>query len=238
MARDFAPTNDSEKLLEALAEQLKVPLLHISTFSELARSGRDVTDLLPHIEVAADRALHFIDSYLLSNNLIQRQVSLQLEPVSLASVLYDTAHRLDGLAKQYGSQLELEIGGRYEPVMANREGLEYALANIGQVLIEAQSHQAAKSQRLVMGAHRRRGGIVAGVYADVEGLNANALNRARALHGKARHPLSDVVASSGAGLFIAESILSSMSAQLRVAKHHRRSGLAATFVPSQQLALV
>jgi len=43
------------------------------------------------------------------------------------------------MAKQYQCKLELHLSGRYEPVMANKAGLEAALTSLGYVFIEAQS---------------------------------------------------------------------------------------------------
>jgi APA family basic amino acid/polyamine antiporter len=42
----------------------------------------------------------------------------------------------------------------------------------------------------------------------------------------------------GAGIFVADSFLASMSAKLRVAHHQKLTGLAATLTASQQLVLV
>jgi hypothetical protein len=43
---------------------------------------------------------------------------------------------------------------------------------------------------------------------------------------------------ASAGIFMASELLSSMHSQLRIAHHNKLSGLAATLLPSHQLALV
>ena len=80
----------AERLLQALAEQLKSPLLQIAYHAEAAQP-----DAFTEIRTASDRALRLLDSYLLSIN----QQQLELEPVSVSSVLYDVAHALYPLAR-------------------------------------------------------------------------------------------------------------------------------------------
>jgi len=129
-----------ERLLQVLAEQMKLPLLQIARRSELARLTATPEDSLELIELTADGALQLIDSYLLGVKLAKAQASLQLEPVSVAAVLNETAHQLERLAKQNECEIELHLAGRYEPIMAHKAGLEAALTSLGYVFIEAQSN--------------------------------------------------------------------------------------------------
>jgi len=43
---------------------------------------------------------------------------------------------------------------------------------------------------------------------------------------------------AGAGIFVADSLAEAMSSQLNTIKRHKLGGFAATFAPSQQLALL
>jgi hypothetical protein len=228
-----------DRLLQLLGEQMKLPLLQIARQAELARMSAGPAELLESIELAADGALKLIDSYLLSLRLAHSQASLQLEPVSVAAVLNDTAHQLGHLARQYECKLELHLSGRYEPIMAHRAGLEAALMSLGYVFIEGQSAMPAQKQTVIkLAAHRSKSGIVAGMFASTDGLSADMYRRARRLYGQAHQPLTSLPASSGAGVFVADSLLASMSARLRIAHHQKLTGLAATFMPSSQLNLI
>jgi hypothetical protein len=178
-------------------------------------------------------AIQLIDSYLLGLQ-VQGQPVLELEPVSVASMLQDVAHRLTPYAKQYSLELEVSLSGKYGPVMANRSQLEAAYMALGHSLIEAQT---GEQPRIVLAAHKSANGIVAGVFSDGN-MTTDIFRRARALYGQARQAAPGLSAQSGAGIFIANSILESMQAPLRVAHHHKMSGLAATLLPSQQLQLV
>ncbi|MEO5627914.1 MAG: hypothetical protein ABIQ89_03425 [Candidatus Saccharimonadales bacterium] len=209
-----------------MVEELKLPLVQIARQAELSS--------LPEIELSAAQALWFVDSFLLSRQL--QQSSLQLEPVAVAAVLQDTAHALDALAKQYNCGLELEISGRYVPAMAHRQGLQAALVGLGSTLITA--NQTTEKSKLVLAVHRTRGGIVAGIFSQAEGLSQSVYNRGRALHGQARQPMQELTANSSAGVFVADALFESMESRLRVARHNKLTGLAATLQQSRQLALI
>lgn len=228
-AFEYAP---QERLLKALAEELKLPLLHIARSAELA--SIDPTVSFKSVGYTADMAIRLIDSYLLGLR-VQGQPILELEPVSVASLLQDVAHRLTPLARQRNLELEVSINGKYGPVMANRPQLEAAYMALGHSLIEAQSSQ---SPRVLLAAHKSKDGIVAGVFSNAEGLSSDMFRRARALYGTARQSAPGMSAQNGAGIFIANALLESMQAPLKVAHHHHMSGLAATLLPSKQLQLV
>jgi hypothetical protein len=220
-------------LLLALAEELKLPLLQIARQAELGQGG-NASDLA-NIETAATRALWFIDSYLLSHQLHNGQLPLQLEPVAVSGVLHDVAHSLSGLAKQYGCNLELEIAGRYPPVMAHRQGLHAALTGLGVTLITA---AGTGKTRVTLAAHSAQGGTVAGVFTEQTGLSQAAFRQGKSLYGRANQALREATAQPGAGVFIADSLFDAMAAQLRVASHRKLTGLAATLPASHQLSLV
>lgn len=224
-----------ERLLRALAEQLKMPFMHIARRAEVARSvGDSGESVLISIEQTADIALKLLDSYLLSIQL-ESLPSLELEPVSVSAVLQDTAHQLHAFAKQYDHELQVDIRHRYQPVMAHRLGLESAFLSLGYAFIESLSRDS--KMPIVLGVHRSNNGLVAGVFGE-QSLSADALKRGHALYGSARQAMPAMSSSAGAGVFIANSLLSQLQAPLRVSKHNKLTGLASTLLPSEQLVLV
>jgi len=181
----------SEQLLLSVAEQLKLPLLQIARRAELATLEKSGTSDLKDIQTTADAAIRLLDNYLFGARLsMEDQYQLQMEPVSISSVLYDSGQQLDAMAKLYGVELELNLGGKFGPVMANRNGLQSALTSLGYSLIEALPSLHDKKMRLQLAAHRCRYGIVAGLYSDVEQLTTDALRQGRKLHGHVRQPLA------------------------------------------------
>ncbi len=228
-------TGVNDRLLQAMAEELKLPLLQIARQAELSANGQADPAVLKGIELSATQALWFVDSYLLSQKLLQ-QASLELEPVAVSAALQEAAHTLDGLAKQHNCSLELQLDGRFAPVMAHRLGLQMALIGLGSTLISAAQNEAAP--HLILAAHRTRGGIVAGIFSQTEGLSQSVYERGRLLYGKARQPMQEFMPQAGAGIFVADALFGSMDSHLRVAKHHSLTGLAATLQQSRQLALI
>lgn len=215
-----------ERLLMALAEQLKSPLLQIAYQAEAENASA-----LADISLTSWQALHLIDSYLLC----AEQQELALEPVSVSSVLYDVAQVLDPIARQYGAEIEISVAGKYVPVMANRTGLEAGLVTIGRSLLEADTTAHPK---LVLSAFKSQQGIAAGVFGDHPELTADSFRRALALFGGARQPMPTASALNGAGFYVAKALFESMNASLQVVRHHKLTGLSASFVPSAQLRLV
>jgi len=167
---------------------------------------------------------------------------LTAESVSVSSVLYDAGQQLDALAKSYGVTLELNVAGKFGPVLAHRQGLRAALVSLGAALIEAlpaQTGQAPGSQlKLQLATHRCRYGIVAGLYTENEQPGNEALKHGRALQGRSRQPLANLTHSSGAGIFVADTILKAMRLNLRASRHHRLYGLGTVLQPNHQLQLV
>ena len=223
------------RLLHAVAEQLKTPLTGIARQAELGQlTGEPTLSDLSAIRLQATAALTLVESYLLGLQLLQKQTTLDLEPVSVSSLLVEVAHEFSGLAKRYGVAVELHVAGKYGPVMAHPAGLKSALLALGYALLEG---SPAGRPRLTLAAHRTPHGIITGLYGDYPELNTEAWRRALELKGRATQPLA-AVSGNGAGLFVADAILQAMSTRLRVGRHLNMSGLAATFQPSQQLSFV
>lgn len=236
------PGASADSLLFSIAEQLKLPLLQIARQAELGVSvGRLETAELLQMQQGAEIALKLVDSYLLGLQLCQEQASLVLEPVSLSSTLVDIAHQLDGFAQGYNVEIELHVAGKYPPVMAHAAGLKAAFLSLGTVLIEALSGQAAAIRHkpfVRLAVHRTPKGLVTGLYSEHCPLTGEDLKRAQALCGKARQPLTELTATTGAGVFVADSILQAMASRLRVGHYQKLTGLAATLQSSRQLQLV
>lgn len=229
-------SQDATQLLRSVADQLKLPLTTIARQAELGQLTGDPAQVdLAVVRTHATVALTLVDCYLLGLQLAQEQAQLMLEPVSVSSILVEVAHELDMFARQYGTTLEVQIAGRYEPVMAHKAGLKSALLTVGYALVEGYSSQ---NGQLTLAVHRTPHGIVTGLYGDYERLSAAYWRKALELQGRAPQPISALCSGNGAGLFVAEAILRAMSTRLRVGRHRRQQGLAITLCPSQQLSFV
>lgn len=230
----------SQQLLLSIAEELKLPLIQIARQAEQAEL-KGQTSLL-HIRTVADSALKLLDNYSLGVRLALEPERLMPESVSVSSVLYDTGQQLDALAKSYGVTLEMNVAGRFGPVLAHRQGLQAALVSLGAALIEAlpaQTTDKPGSQlRLQLATHRCRYGIVAGLYADTKQLSNEALVQGRRLQHRSRQPLINLSHANGAGVFVADTILKAMRLNLRASRHHRLYGLGTVLKPNRQMQLI
>jgi hypothetical protein len=227
----------SQQLLLSVAEELKLPLLQIARQAEQGRlTGQPDLAL---IQSTADTALRLLDNYALGVRLaLEPQENLAVESVSVSSVLYDTGQQLDALAKSYGVGLELSVAGRYGPVLAHRQGLQAALVSLGAALIEALPAQETTQLKLRLATHRSRYGIVAGLYADTKQLSREALQRGRELQKHSRQPMMNLTHTSGAGIFVADTILHAMNLSLKPSRHHNLYGLGTVLQSNNQLHLV
>jgi hypothetical protein len=228
----------TQALLLSVIEQLKMPLMNIARSAELAR---DQEESLParDIQVTADAAVRLLDNYILGVHLASREAWLEdIEPVTVASVLYSAGQQLEPIARAYGVNIDMNIDGRYGPVMAHRRGLEAALVSLGYALVEALPAHEAPQLTLQLAAHRCRYGMVAGIYCDAEQVTTDALRMGRQLYGRARQPLNTISHTSGAGVFVADAILHAMQSQLGVSRHGNLYGLGAVLPLNPQLQLV
>lgn len=226
-------------LLMSIAEQLKMPLMYIARQAELHQNSEVVSSqTFADMQSNADMALRLVDSYILGLELSEKQLHLELEPVALSAVLYDVAHDLTPIAHQRNTDIELVLAGKYGQVMAHSQGLAAALYSLGSVLSEVCAIDSSRGV-LRIAAHRSTRGIVAGMYIDGAPSLQTTIHGARKLRHKfTRQPLAKLTASTGAGVFIADTILSCMDVRLRAGRFHGKHGLAATLQPSRQLQLV
>ena len=104
-------SKDNGLLFSSLAEQVKLPFVQIAHAAEIQKlhpNKKTLEDLQKTIAVTSAAALQLIDGYLLHIRL-QQQAELTLEPVSISSLLYDTAQKLDAFAKAHDCELRLEL---------------------------------------------------------------------------------------------------------------------------------
>lgn len=229
----------SDILFSSLAEQVKLPFIQISHAAELLHSDQSFTgsgQLIETISLASQAALNLIDGYLLSVRL-QKEPGLILEPVALSSVMYDAAQTLDAYGRAHDCEVQLELHGKYGPVMGRQEIIEAALTALGYSFIEASGSNGGRA-KITLVLRRTIYGLSAGIFSTNDQLSNGLLKRAKALQGLVRQPLGDFSAGSGAGVFVADALFTALESPMRVSRFHSERGLASTLMPSRQLSLV
>lgn len=230
-------------LLVALSDDLTLPLIHVKTSVELVEadgfSKKTTREQTKTITLSAENGLQLIEAYRLllrSDEIINQPV----EPVAIGAVFEQVAHQLIPYARQYSTDVFVDVQGRFAPVLAHQPSLTVALEVLGSSLIRAQAAQSQKpGYRLVLGAHRStEGGVAAGVFSDVHGLSDRTLRAARNLMGQARQPLPAIPPGTASGILVADMLCSALWQPLRAAAHRNLGGLATSLPISKQLQFV
>lgn len=225
--------DSNTRLMRALAEELKLPLMQIARMSELGHLNTG--EAMQEIETTASNALRLLDGYILSTQLLSDQQQLVLEPVSVTAALYDTAQDLYKLSKLYDSALDIRVSGKCGQAMANARALRAALTSIAYTLI---SSGVSSKQQIILTASKSKQGIITGVSSDNCQFSAQELHLARKLYGNARQSAKTITSNSGAGIYLADRLFSAMESRLKVGHFRSNVGLFARLMASQQLTLL
>lgn len=231
--------NGEERLFLSFVEQLSRSFVQLRSVAELAGT-QDAATAQMHwqtVQELSQSTLRLAESYALHLRTQGSLSDIQLEQVTISSLLYDTAQELQPFAKRYDVELRLEPGPRMLPVVADRALLRSAFAALGQVFVLAQS-QADEKGVVKLAGHRSRYGVVAGLYGNLPHLGADSLRRARRLSGMAREPLHNLASGPVAGVFVADALLQSLEAKLHAARYCGMTGLAVTLDPGRQMHLI
>ncbi|MEO8863316.1 MAG: hypothetical protein ABI354_03270 [Candidatus Saccharimonadales bacterium] len=223
--------NQSEQLFTALAEQFKLPLLQIARLAE-----NNSQDNLLAITTLSNQALRLIDGFIRVQS--QDQTSLQLEPLTTNSVLYDVANTLQPLARSYDVLIDVDHQGKNTPVMAHRESLQAILTLLGASLIEASNDESGAPASIILGTHSSAKGVVVGAFSKHTVLTQRMLLMARELHGRATQSTPYLGGAGGAGLAIADYLSNQMEAPIKSYRHRSMTGLGSLLTPTRQLQLV
>ncbi|MBA3757618.1 HAMP domain-containing histidine kinase [Candidatus Saccharibacteria bacterium] len=239
----FGEFAEHRALLAALSDDLALPLLQIKTSLELVQHEDFAKATLLRqaktMALSTEAGLQLIEAYRLALH-VNENVELSLEPVSVGAVLQDVAHELTPYAKQYDTDLEVDVQGKLSPVLAHQASLFAALQCLSASMIRAQAAQdRQKRYRMMLGAHKTPDNVIAtGVFSNIQGLSDRTLRAARHLIGKARQPLPNVPTGAAGGVLIADMLCSAMWQPLRHAAHKNMGGLATGVPVTKQLQLI
>ena len=241
--RDYEQLARQRALLAALSDDLALPLVQIKTALDAMTAQnfakKAVRSQVLNMDLSTQAGLQLIEAYRLALQ-AQDDQSLPLVPVSVAGILQDVAHQLSPYAKQYDTDLEVDVVGKLTPVLAHQPSLMAALQVLGASMVRAQAAQVKqKRYRLLLGAHRSPdNAIAAGVFSSVNGLSDRTLRTARSLAGKARQPLPAIPTGAASGILVADMLCAAMWQPLRSSAHRNLHGLATAVPISKQMQFV
>jgi hypothetical protein len=235
--------NKYRYLLAALSDDLSLPLLQIKTTLESINghslSAKSSTSHTENMLLNTEAGLQLIEAYRLALKANDHDIT-QMEPVAIGAILQTVANQLEPYAKQYATDLVIDIQGNLTPVLAHKPTLEAALQCLGASMIRAQAASTnQKRYYLMLGAHRGSNGAIAtGVFSEFTDLSDKTLRTAHNLVGKAHQPLPNIPAGAASGVLIADMLCASMWQPLRAAAHRKISGLATSVPMSQQMQFI
>jgi hypothetical protein len=227
---DHGQASSQDMTLRGLAFELKNPLINIARLAEL--NDADSYDDIQH---TAEQSLQLIDSYLLNAQTEYGQTMLDLEPVSIGSVLYDVSSRLGIPAKYKNASLVLDDRTN-ELVMTHRPALTSALYVFGKTIMgfnDSNLHQ----EITLRGYKTRRGRLGIGLFSKSP-ISKTDLTDALKLQGTAHMPMSRISSESHVSLAIADGLCRAIGGKMTVKHMGGLSGLATELPPSEQLAFV
>jgi hypothetical protein len=234
--------NKYRSLLAALSDDLSLPLLQIKSSLEILDSNHADDELFHQRQsmfLSAEAGLQLIEAYRLALRASDHDIT-QMEPVTIGAILEGVAQHLEPYAKQYATDLIVDIQGSLTPVLAHKPSLEAALQCLGASMIRAQAASVnQKRYYLMLGAHRGSDGVIAtGVFSEFSDLSDKTLRTAHSLVGKAHQPLPNIPVGAASGVLIADMLCASMWQPLRAAAHRKISGLATSIPMSQQMQFI
>jgi hypothetical protein len=226
-------------LLAALSDDLSLPLLQIKTTLEMLDADSDSSIVANDLLLSAEAGLQLVEAYRLALRATDYDIT-QMEPVAIGAILQDVAEQLEPYAKQYATDLLVDVQGNLTPVLAHKPTLQAALQCLGTSMIRAQAASINQKRYYIMlGAHRgTNGAIAAGVFSEFTDLSDKTLRTAHSLVGKAHQPLPNIPAGAASGVLIADMLCASMWQPLRAAAHRKVSGLATSVPTSNQMQFV
>ncbi len=200
--------------------------VHLAWFSGSAEDPLSLAQQKSHAVLA--NVLHVLDALLVSRQL-HEQMSMDLGPINVGSVMADVAHRLYPYAKALDCSIDVVVKSAQRPIIANRELLETALLALGSSVVTVRSYgEPAKGKPIVLAANSRAESVHLGMYAPV-------------LAGFTETPSSygsyEALAAGGAGVWVADLLMQRMAARLKQSSFQKTPGYAAALPYSPQLTI-
>lgn len=221
-------TAPADTSAQALAMHLRHSLVQIQQLAALESADSSIQSI-------AETTLHLLDCYALVQP--ERQLHLELEPVSMGSIIQDVMHQLDPFAKEHDCTLRDSYTGASTLVFADRALARGALLAMGHAIIEGTTTEHNGRSTVVFGARRFNDGQKVGVFSGDATVSTQHLTSTKKIAGGALQQCTGI-AGSGGGIVLADTLLRQMSSCIQASSYRRLPGVAAFFRQNTQLQLV
>ena len=211
----------------ALADALRTPLLRLHLNSQGVQDPQILQTITEH-------ALRDIEAFM-TTFAHAKSAQLQIEPISLGSILVDTSVKLNPYAKVNEISLHVDDRSKHQLVLGNARLLSQGLEMITRTLCDfARDHP---DPIVIMRADTRHGYPRLGVYRNDIDLTAHDVALAKKLIGGARVNAGLFQQLGALRMVIVGRLLEPMGLTLRSAKSAGNRGLALQLIPSTQVGL-
>ncbi len=217
--------NEGE-LVFMLGEELKKPLTVIKALSETDSSQRSIA-------LHAQKALRTIDNVLLTRQINENQIQLDLTAVHVGSVLANVSEQLTPLSIEHGCETEVYIQSNISSVTADRAILVSGFESIWHTMIGLTNRPST----LRWSVYRSGKVIRVALTNNSVDLSKVTLGDSGSVAGSSTQPISGL-AGPATDLSIAQQLFRSLNTQITKVHREGMSGLAVSFEPSTQLSLV
>lgn len=207
--------DNEDYITEQMVDQLRLPLTQIR---QLLERGDPAS--LQSAAIISAQSLRALDAYVLTR---QPNV-LRFEPISVGSMLYDVAHELSPLAKQYGRHIQLDNRARFGSLLTDRQYLHQLLGLVGEIVIKM-PHAKDNSTDIILGTHSSQRGVVAGAF-----LGSGSPQIKSTIH-------NFVSWQQQASVEVAGLLAERLKTVLRAYRHYTMPGIGVRLEPSKQLRL-
>lgn len=214
------------KLVFMMGEELKKPLTAIKL---LAESRPD----LQSISLEARKALRTVDNLLLYQQFTSDQITLVLEPVHLGNTLTQVANDLRPLSIEFGCETEVFIQSGISTVDVDSAVLRSGIESLWQAVLGMTERPSPLSWHV----YRTSQGIRVAVVNNSLDLSRVKLHKSNVHAGQSKQPFAGI-AGPATDLVTAKGLFTIMGSRLTKITKEGKQGLAVTFQPSAQLALV
>jgi len=211
----------------ALADALRTPLLRLHLNSQSVQDPKVLQTITEH-------ALRDIDAFMTTYS-EAKGAQLQIEPISLGSILLDTSQKLQSYSQVTHTTLQVDDHSKHQLVLGNSKLLSLGLEMITKTLCDFVSDYP--DPVVTMRADTRHGYPRLGVYRNDIELTAHDVQLAKRLIGGAKVNAGLFQQLGALRIVIAGRLLEPLGLSLRSAKSAGNRGLALQLLPSSQVGL-
>lgn len=225
----MASDNSDYKLLLGVIDDIKSSLIRLVAYCEVDNNNSSFDD----IRLEINKSLSLLDDAVLCSLLMNGQLSLELEPVQLGSVLVDSMNSFYELARRHNCKLEFSKQGSLKPAYTDRRFSTLATRSMLRSLIESNEEDRIIKLKAYSSGNKTVLSFSDGIN-DFRDINTKSFIKSR----YSSQPAPVMGSGSMSGIYISTMILKELGTRLKVGKKLGDNQISASFLTTTQMALI